>query len=237
MNRTVINRLAISLAFLGLVYSLYLLPFADWVAATVAWAQARPVAGPSTYVLCVIVGTVLFVPGSVSMMIGGFLFGPVPGFLLAAIGISLGAQSAFLAGRKGARHWVESRVAGSRRLTAVEKGLREEAFVIVVLTRLSLVIPFNLLNYAYGVTSVRSGMHLVATTLGMLPAVALYVYLGTLARDIGQILSGEATPTELGYWIAAAGITAIIVLTWAIHRTASRALERHLPELESENAN
>ena len=97
-------------------------------------------------------------------------------------------------------------------------------------------IPFNVLNYAYGVTSVRSGTHLVATALGMLPAVALYVYLGTLARDIGQILSGEATPTELGYWIAAAGITAIILLTWAIHRTASRALDRHLPELESKNA-
>ena len=236
MNRTTINRLAISLAFVALAYSLYLLPFADWVAATVTWAQEHPVAGPSTYILCVVLATVLFVPGSVSMMIGGFLFGLVPGFVMAAIGISLGAQSAFMAGRKGARHWVERRAAASRRLTAIEKGLQEEAFLIVVLTRLSLVIPFNLLNYAYGVTSVRSGTHLVATTLGMLPAVALYVYLGTLARDIGQILSGEATPTELGYWIAAAGITGIIVLTWAIHRTASRALDRHLPELESKNA-
>ena len=234
MNRTVINRLAISIAFVALVYSLYLLPFADWVAATVAWAQGHPVAGPAIYVLCVVLGTVAFVPGSVSMMIGGFLFGLVPGFLLTAIGISLGAQSAFLAGRKGARHWVERRVAESRRLTAIEKGLHEEAFLIVVLTRLSLVIPFNLLNYAYGITSVRPAMHFVATTVGMLPAVALYVYLGTLARDLGQILSGDATPTQLGYWIAAVGITG---LTWAIHRTASRALERHLPDLESENAN
>ena len=104
------------------------------------------------------------------------------------------------------------------------------------MTRLSLVIPFNVLNYAYGITSVRPRVHLFATTLGMLPAVVLYVYLGTLARDLGQILSGEATPSELGYWIAAAGISAIVILTWAIHRAASRALQRHLPPLDSTNA-
>ena len=170
------------------------------------------------------------------MMIAGFLFGLVPGVVLAAIGIPVGAQCAFLAGRRGARHWVENKVASNRRLQAIENGLRDEAFVIVVLTRLSLVIPFNLLNYAYGVTSVRPRVHFFATALGMLPAVALYVYLGTLARDLGQILSGEAAPSELGYWIAAAGITAIVVLTWAIHRAASRSLERHLPRLETGDA-
>jgi uncharacterized membrane protein YdjX (TVP38/TMEM64 family) len=127
-------------------------------------------------------------------------------------------------------------VAGNPRLGAIEAGLREEAFVIVVLTRLSLVMPFNLLNYAYGITSVRGSVHFIATGVGMLAPVALYVYLGTLARDIGQILSGAATPTTLGYWIAGAGIIAIIILTWVMHRAASRALERHLPTMESKNA-
>jgi uncharacterized membrane protein YdjX (TVP38/TMEM64 family) len=98
---------------------------------------------------------------------------------------------------------------------------------------LSLVIPFNLLNYAYGITSVRAGVHLLATAVGMLVPVALYVYLGTLARDIGQILSGAATPTAMGYWIAGAGVIAIVVLTWVMHRAATRALERHLPPLDS----
>lgn len=236
MNRTLINRIVISAVFVALVYSLYFLPLAEWVTAVVAWVERHPAAGPAVYVACVVAATVLFVPGSGSMMIAGFLFGLVPGFVLAAIGISVGAQSAFLAGRKVARHWVEHKVASNRRLQAIEQGLREEAFLIVVLTRLSLVIPFNLLNYAYGITSVRPRTHFLATALGMLPAVALYVYLGTLARDLGQILSGEAAPSELGYWIAGAGIAAIIVLTWAIHRTASRALERHLPKLETSDA-
>ncbi|MGB5511363.1 MAG: TVP38/TMEM64 family protein [Woeseiaceae bacterium] len=236
MKRDVVNRIAITAVFLALVYGLYLLPFADWIEWVVGWVQHHPVIGPVAYIGIVVIATVLFVPGSVSMMIAGYLFGLMSGIAVAAIGVAAGAQCAFLVGRKGARHWVESRVAGNPRLQAIEKGLHEEAFLIVVLTRLSLVIPFNVLNYAYGITSVRPGVHLWATTLGMLPAVALYVYLGTLARDLGQILSGEATPSELGYWIAAAGISAIVILTWAIHRAASRALRRHLQPLDATNA-
>ncbi len=236
MNRDVLNRIAITAVFLALVYGIYVLPFADWIEWVVGWAQQHPVIGPLAYIVAVVIATVLFVPGSVSMMIAGYLFGVMSGILIAAIGIAAGAQCAFLVGRKAARHWVEKRVSGNPRLQAIEKGLHEEAFLIVMLTRLSLVIPFNVLNYAYGITSVRPRVHLFATTLGMLPAVVLYVYLGTLARDLGQILSGEATPSELGYWIAAAGVTAIVILTWAIHRAASRALQRHLPPLDTTNA-
>jgi uncharacterized membrane protein YdjX (TVP38/TMEM64 family) len=97
-----------------------------------------------------------------------------------------------------------------------------------------LIVPFNLLNYAYGATSVKAMIYFLATAIGMLPAVALYVYLGTLARDLGQILSGEAAPSELGYWILGAGIAAIVLVTWVIHRAATTALEKHLRGQESE---
>lgn len=235
MNRTFINRLAITAVFLALVYGLYALPFSDWVTATVDWAQLHPIAGPVIYVLCFVAATVLMVPGSGLIMIAGFLFGLAPGILFAAIGSTAGAQCAFLASRMGARRWVERKISGNQRLEAIEKGLHEEAFLIVVLTRLSLIIPFAVLNYGYGATSVKPGTHLTATAVGLLPAVALYVYLGTLARDLGDIFSGQVTPSNLGYLIAVAGITGIIVLTWVIHRTASRALERHLPPLEAKS--
>ena len=236
MSRTTVNRLAMVGIFAALVYALYSYPVADQVVALVEWAQAHRVAGALLYIICVVLATVLFVPGSGSMMIAGYLFGFSLGTAVSAVAITLGAQCAFLSGRLVARDWVARQVAGNRRLSAIEAGLREEAFVIVVLTRLSLVMPFNLLNYAYGITSVRGSVHFIATGVGMLAPVALYVYLGTLARDIGQILSGAATPTTLGYWIAGAGIIAIIILTWVMHRAASRALERHLPTMESDNA-
>jgi uncharacterized membrane protein YdjX (TVP38/TMEM64 family) len=224
MSRATINRLAMVGMFVALVYALYAYPIADQVVALVDWAQTHLLAGALVYVICVVLATVLFVPGSGSMMIAGYLFGFSLGTVVSAIAITLGAQCAFLTGRLVARDWVASKVAGNARLGAIEAGLREEAFVIVVLTRLSLVIPFNLLNYMYGITSVRGGVHLLATGVGMLAPVALYV------------LSGAATPTTLGYWIAGAGIIAIITLTWVMHRAASRALERHLPTMESDNA-
>jgi len=235
VSRTTVNRLVVVILFLALVYAVYALPIAAPVLRLVDWAQANPVAGGFAYLLCVIVATVLFVPGSGSMMIAGYLFGLGPGTLVSAVAITLGAQSAFLTGRLIARDWVAAKVAGNPRLVAIEAGLREEAFLIVVLTRLSLVIPFNLLNYAYGITSVRAGTHLLASAAGMLMPVAMYVYLGTVARDIGQILSGEATPTSFGYWLGGAGLVAVIVLTWVMHRAASRALARHLPGMESDN--
>lgn len=235
MSRGVFNRLVMVVIFLVLVYALYVLPIAEPVTALIEWAQAHRTAGAFVYIGCVVLATVLFVPGSGSMMIAGYLFGLGLGTLVSAVAIAVGAQCAFLMGRFVARDWVAKKVAGSPRLVAIEAGLREEAFLIVVLTRLSLVIPFNLLNYAYGITSVRAGVHLFATAVGMLVPVALYVYLGTLARDIGQILSGTATPTAMGYWIAGAGVIAIVVLTWVMHRAATRALERHLPPLDSNN--
>lgn len=235
MSRGVLNRLAMAVIFLVLVYALYVLPIAEPVIALIEWAQVHRTAGAFLYIGCVVLATLLFVPGSGSMMIAGYLFGLGLGTLVSAFAMALGAQCAFLMGRFVARDWVAKKVAGSPRLVAIEAGLREEAFLIVVLTRLSLVIPFNLLNYAYGITSVRAGVHLLATAVGMLIPVALYVYLGTLARDIGQILSGAATPTAMGYWIAGAGVIAIVVLTWVMHRAATRALERHLPPLDSDN--
>ena len=226
----VLKRVALAIAFIAIATSLSFLPLAAWVTALVDWGQQHPVLGPVAYVIFVVLATILFLPGSIAMMIAGYLFGFWPGFLFAALAIPLGAQGAFEFGRWVARPWVRNKVARNRRLQAIEAALREEAFVIIVLTRLSLIIPFNVLNYAYGATSAKAVTHCMATAIGMLPAIALFVYLGTLARDIGQILSGEAAPPDLGYWIIAAGVGAIIAATWVIHRTATRALEKHLSE-------
>jgi uncharacterized membrane protein YdjX (TVP38/TMEM64 family) len=222
------NRVVLAAVVVILATSVYHLPLTNWITDLLVWGQQHPVAGPLLYVIFVVIATVLFLPGSVAMMIGGFLFGLIPGLLLAALAIPVGAQSAFEFGRWVARPWVQKKIVDNHRMHAIEAALSERAFVIVVLTRLSLIIPFNLLNYAYGASSVKPSIHLFATALGMLPAVALYVYLGTLARDLGQILSGAAAPAELSYWIIGAGIVAIVLATWVIHRTATRALEKHL---------
>ena len=222
------RRLLLLAVLVALIGSAAYLPIADWVILLVDWGRGHAIAGPVVYLLFVIIATVLFLPGSIAMMIGGFVFGFLPGLLFAAVAVPLGAQSAFEFGRWIARPWVRRKVADNKRMHLIENALREEAFLIVALTRLSLIVPFNLLNYVYGATSVSARTHFLATALGMLPAVALYVYLGTLARDLSQILAGNAAPEELGYWVLAAGLVAIVAAVWVIQRTATRVLERHL---------
>lgn len=235
MTRKIVNRLALAALFAALVYAVYAFPVADRVLALMSWVRANPLEGALVYVVCTVVASVLFMPGSTWMLLAGYLFGFAAGAPLALLAVTLGAQAAFLAGRLLARDWVAEKVANHRRLAAIEAGLREEAFVIVALTRLSLVMPFNLLNYAYGITSVRAGVHFAATAVGMAVPTALYVWLGTLARNIGQILSGEATPDGMAYVVAALGVVAIALITWIMHRAASRALHRHLPSLEPDD--
>ena len=235
MTRKTVNRLALAALFAGLVWAVYALPVADRVVEVLDWVQAHPFEGALVFVLSTVVGSILFTPGSTWMLLAGYLFGFAAGTPLALLAVTLGAQAAFLAGRLLARDWVAEKVANHRRLAAIETGLREEAFVIVALTRLSLVMPFNLLNYGYGITSVGAGVHFAATLVGMALPTALYVWLGTLARNIGQILSGDATPGSVGYLVAAVGVVAIALITWIMHRAASRALHRHLPTLEPDD--
>ena len=235
MTRRTVNRLALAALFAALVWAIYAFPVADRVIAILSWVQAHPMEGALVFLLCTVGGSVFFMPGSTWMLLAGYLFGFAAGMPLALLAVTLGAQAAFFAGRLLAREWVAARVANHRRLAAIESGLQEEAFVIVALTRLSLVMPFNLLNYGYGITSVRAGVHLVATAVGMALPTALYVWLGTLARNIGQILSGEATPGAVGYIIAAVGVVAIALITWIMHGAASRPLRRHLPTLEPDD--
>ena len=227
MTRAV-KRLGLAATLIVLIGSLSVLPVAAWVEVLVDWGRQHAVAGPLAYILFVIIATMLFLPGSIAMMIGGFVFGFLPGLLFAVLAIPIGAQCAFEFGRFLVRPWIRRKVSHNSQMKRIEGALRQEAFLIVVLTRLSLIIPFNLLNYAYGATSVHARTHFGATAIGMLPAIALFVYLGTLARDLSQILAGEAAPPELGYWLLAAGLIAIAGATWVIHRAASRVLDSHL---------
>ena len=160
------------------------------------------------------------------MMLAGVLFGLTEGILYALIGVTVGATAALVAGRTLARSWVEKRIAGNEQLTALDDALGTEAFTIVVLTRLALVIPFNMLNYAYGLTRVGASVYAMATAVGMLPIVAMYVYLGTLAGDIGQILRGETDAGSGVWWLAGIALVAIAVVVFVVKRAVDRALKR-----------
>jgi len=231
VSRATANRLLLLAGLVTAAFLLRTLPLTDWLQRLDRLNEFHPVAVPVAYVLIVAFATILMLPGWISMMIGGVLFGLVPGLPCALLGIVAGAFGAFLAGRALGRDWVERRLGDSLRLQALDEAVDAQSFYIVFLTRFAIVLPFNVLNYAFGLTRVRMSTYLAATSLGMLPAVLLYVYLGTLAGSVGQILDGEVLPAGELYWIVAIAVAAIVSVIWIVQRAARRALQNK-PDIE-----
>lgn len=226
MTRTAANRLLVLAGIAAFAVLFRTLPVTAWLEQAALLYARHPVAVPAAYVAAVTVATVVLFPGWISMMLGGLLFGLLPGLPLALLGITAGAFGAFLAGRSLGRSWVERRMGDSLKLQALDEAVDAQSFYIVFLTRFAIVLPFNLLNYAFGLTRVTNTTYVAATALGMLPAVLLYVYLGTLADDFGAILAGDARPASGTYWIAAVAVVAIVAVVWIVQRAARRALQQ-----------
>ena len=174
---------------------------------------------------------VFFLPGSLLTLFGGFAFGnTVRGLALVTASVSLGsttgASLAFLIGRTAARQWIEQKLAGNSRFRAIDEAVGRQGFKIVLLARLSPVFPFNLLNYAFGLTRVSFRDYVVASWLGMLPGTILYVYLGSTAGTLADIIVGKVERSPAQQALFYLGLVATIVVTLLITRVARRALEQ-----------
>jgi uncharacterized membrane protein YdjX (TVP38/TMEM64 family) len=195
-----------------------LLPaFAAWVDGLGAW-------GPVVFVAGYAAATVAFVPGSLLTLAAGAIFGLVRGTLVALVAATLGASLAFLVARYLARGLVERRLAGNQPFAAIDRAIGVEGRKIVFLLRLSPLFPFNLLNYALGLTRVRFADYLVASA-GMVPGTLLYVYYGKVAGDVARLAGGGTMRRDVGYYaVLGLGLVATVVVTTVVTRAARRSL-------------
>jgi pyruvate/2-oxoglutarate dehydrogenase complex dihydrolipoamide dehydrogenase (E3) component/uncharacterized membrane protein YdjX (TVP38/TMEM64 family) len=181
--------------------------------------------GPAAVVFTYVVAAVLFVPGSILTLGSGFLFGIPLGFLTAWVGAGLGACAAFLVGRCVARDWVARKIAGNPRFTALDATIEKEGFKIVLLMRLSPILPFNFLNYALGLTKISFKDFSVASVIGMAPAEFLFIYIGSAARSLTEAAAGKAETGLAGQALFWGGLVATALVTVFITRIARRTLE------------
>ncbi len=172
---------------------------------------------------------VSFPPASLLTIAAGAFYDIVPAAIAISLGSTLAATCAFLLGRTLARGWVEASVAKRPIFKALDTAVAEGGFKIILLTRLSPLLPFFLLNYAYGLTKVRLRDYVLASWIGMLPGTLLYIYIGSTLRGAAALVGGKAPDAGVAgkvfWWV---GLGATVLVTFLVTRQARQALRRAL---------
>ncbi|MCC5630955.1 TVP38/TMEM64 family protein [Nostoc sphaeroides] len=192
------------------------------------WIDSLGTVGAIAFIALYIIATVAFFPGSILTLGSGVIFGVVWGSLYVFIGATLGATAAFLVGRYLARDWVAGKIADNKKFAAIDQAVGREGLKIVLLTRLSPIFPFNLLNYGFGITGVSLKDYFIGS-VGMIPGTVMYVYIGSLGGNLAMI-GTETQPTNptLQWAIRILGLIATVAVTVYVTRIARKALEEEL---------
>jgi uncharacterized membrane protein YdjX (TVP38/TMEM64 family)/MoaA/NifB/PqqE/SkfB family radical SAM enzyme/SAM-dependent methyltransferase len=228
MRRGGMIALVASVAALGVLGLVFRGRLENWLGAFVVWTQDLGAIGAVVFAAFYVLATVLMFPGSILTLGAGLLFGLLWGTVVISFAATAAAAATFLIGRFLARDWVAQRIAGSRRFAALDQAVSREGFKIVLLTRLSPVFPFSLLNYGYSITGVSFCRYVLASWIGMLPGTLMYVYFGTLARNAAAIAAGREM-TAADYIFYALGFLVTVVVVFLVTRRARRALAEELP--------
>lgn len=192
------------------------------------WIEQLGPWGAIAFILIYNLATVLFIPGSLLTLGGGVIFGVFWGSIYVFIAATMGATFAFLIGRYLTREWVAKKIADNSKFQAIDNAVAKEGFKIVLLTRLSPVFPFNLLNYALGITKVSLTDYILGS-IGMIPGTIMYVYIGSLAGNIAMIGAGNIptnSQAETAQWIIRiVGFIATVAVTIYMTHIAKKALQ------------
>src|ERR1041385_7294427 len=175
---TTCRLVALIVILIALVLAMKFLPVQHWTKNFNDWASQMGVAGIFIFIAVYAVATVLLAPGSILTIGAGFAFGLWKGFVAVSVGATLGASLAFLVARFIARNKIEAVARRNEKFQKIDNAIGKEGAKLIFLLRLSPVIPFNLSNYFYGLTSVKFWPYVFASWIGMIPGPFLYVYIG-----------------------------------------------------------
>lgn len=188
-------------------------------AALDAWLSGLGIWGPLVYLALYAAGTVVFLPGALFALLGGALFGPVWGAILNLIAATIGASAAFLVARYFAGDWVARKAAG--RLKRLITGVESEGWRFVAFVRLVPLFPFNLTNYAFGLTRIGLVPYVVTSFVCMAPGAIAYTWLGHAGREA---LAGDISAIRYGL-LALGLLAAVMFLPRLIGKLKSKPVE------------
>ena len=172
-----------------------------------SWIQGFGAWGPIVFILIYSIAPSLFLPGLPITVAAGLAFGPLYGTIFAITGATIGASLAFLVARYFAREQIENLVSG--KLKAIDEGVEKKGWIFVAVTRLIPLFPFNLLNYAFGLTKIKFSHYVIASFIFMLPGCVAYVIFSSSILDV---LKGRISPELIVGIVLIAIISALPVI-------------------------
>src|ERR1041385_3817001 len=143
---------------------------------------------------------ILLLPGGILSVGSGFFFGLWWGFVIVLLGNSIGAAISFALSRWLRRRWFGRRLSRNPTLKILEPAVAREGWKIIFLSQLHPFFPTSLLNYLYGLTTIRFRTYMLWTSVGRAPGIFLYVYLGTLGQLGLNLIRGKSHPRLVEYW-------------------------------------
>ncbi|MBP7830520.1 MAG: TVP38/TMEM64 family protein [Kiritimatiellae bacterium] len=169
--------------------------------------------GPAAYIGLCVLASLFFAP-SIPFILPAAFFGVIRGTLYASIGLTVGAALSFLAARHTLRPLVERRIRASRLFHRIDRGVRREGWHMVMITRMVPIFPFNVQNYAYGLTGIGFWTYTLVSWITMIPAIATYVFVG------GSLISGrgDIARTLLYLSVGATGFALLVYLPRLVKR-------------------
>ena len=183
-----------------------------------AWAA---ICYPLLFAAC----NVLLLPGGILAVGAGFFFGLWWGFLIVFVGNIVGTAISFALSRSIARPWFQQKLSSNAKLRALGPAVERESWKIILLRQLHPLFPTSLLNYFYGLTRIRFGAYMLWASIGRIPGLFLYVYVGTLGQLAVRIMRGENYPRRIEYWIWGGVFVTTILLLIVLGRIAYRAIQ------------
>lgn len=139
---------------------------------------------PVIFILIFIVATIAFVPGLPVTVLAGILFGALWGTVYVVIGSTIGVSAAFLIGRYLGRDFVIKVVEKNNKMAKLDKFIKEQGNTILIISRLVPIFPFNLQNYAYGITDIKFSTYFWYSLIFMIPGTFIYTCFGALSYSL-----------------------------------------------------
>jgi uncharacterized membrane protein YdjX (TVP38/TMEM64 family) len=220
--------LLFAILLIALALAAIFLPVEEIMTGIQTWVSDNPSSAVFVVTASITLGTLLLLPLSLMMMLAGLLFGLLHGFFVAWVAGMLAFSAGFWIGRTFARPWIERKIQRNAIFTSIDRAIHRKGFLVVLLTRLVMLIPYSMLNYSLGLTNVSFRDYFLASTLGAIPPFFLFVYLGTTVNDIAAIINGDISLEGRELMIGAIALTAVVGLVLLIVRIAGKTLKEEL---------